>query len=143
MSARPEISPPDRDGMAAITVPVAPGEVLDKISILEIKAERLGDPGARRNVARELDLLNAAFDRKIGAVVGLDELRVALKRINEALWTIEDEIRLCERRGEFGPRFVALARAVYRTNDQRAGLKREINTLLGSALIEEKSYTAY
>jgi len=82
-------------------------------------------------------------DRAIGTSPALDRLASDLKAVNGELWQIEDELRDCERRGDFGPSFLALARAVYRTNDRRAALKREINTLLGSALIEEKSYTRY
>lgn len=120
-------------------VPVSWGELIDKITILEIKAERIADPSKRANVARELEALSAVSDR--GAKPeGLAPLVRALREVNEALWTIEDDIRECEAKGEFGPRFVALARSVYRNNDRRADLKRRINALLGSGLVEEKSY---
>jgi hypothetical protein len=134
-------------------VPVSWGELLDKISILEIKAERIADPARRANVGRELRALARARDEAAGfpgrpggpaaAPAGLDRLVAELRRVNETLWDVEDEIRLAERAGDFGPRFVALARSVYRTNDRRAALKRSINDLLGSRLVEEKSYADY
>jgi hypothetical protein len=123
-------------------VPVSWGELLDKITILEIKTERLGGVEARANAAKELDLLReiAAPAIACGPAVAL----VAhLKQLNQALWDIEDHIRDHERAGDFGPGFVELARSVYRHNDQRGALKREINLALGSVLIEEKSYKPY
>ena len=126
-----------------IHVPVSWGELLDKIAILEIKAERIADPAKTANVAKELAALRATRDKAgvdltpLGAVIG------ALREVNEALWQIEDDIRDCERQGDFGARFVALARDVYRTNDKRAALKRQVNEALGSELVEEKSYAAY
>ena len=124
---------------ATPNVPVSWGELLDKITILEIKEERIADPAARSNVRRELGLL-----RDI-ATPALDDpaatrLLATLRRINERLWDIEDDIRGKEAQADFGPDFIALARAVYKTNDQRAALKRELNGLLNSELVEEKSY---
>ncbi|MGE3306514.1 MAG: DUF6165 family protein [Rhizobiaceae bacterium] len=126
-----------------IMVEIAPGELLDKISILEIKNERITDAAKRANVRIELDLLCAARDREITPSAALDNLYASLKQVNEALWEIEDGIRDEERDRRFGERFVELARSVYHTNDKRAALKREINTLLGSAIVEEKSYSNY
>ena len=126
-----------------ITVEIAPGELIDKITILEIKSERITDAAKRHHVGTELALLVAARDRAVPGSAELARLATELKAVNEARWQIEDEIRLCERDEDFGPRFVALARSVYRTNDRRAALKRQINELLGSKLIEEKSYTSY
>jgi DNA repair exonuclease SbcCD ATPase subunit len=126
-----------------LSVPVAPGELLDKISILEIKIERIDDPDKRHNVEREHDLLIGLWHASARETAEITRLRTELKTINEQLWEIEDEIRDCERRREFGDRFVELARAVYRTNDRRAAIKRQINEQLGSAIIEEKSYAAY
>jgi hypothetical protein len=127
-----------------MTVPVSIGEVVDKITILEIKASRLRDEAKLRNVHQELRALTEAFDERFPDV---DEevmaLFAALRSVNETLWEIEDEIRECERRQSFESRFIELARAVYRTNDERAALKRAINLRLGSGLIEEKSYTPY
>lgn len=127
--------------MVDLLVPVSVGELLDKISILEIKAERITDPTKLANVRRELDALTAAR-----RAAGFDEARLAdayrrLKAINEALWGIEDDIREYEARADFGAAFVALARAVYQTNDERSRVKKELNGLAGSTLIEEKSYS--
>ena len=126
-----------------IKVEVSYGELVDKLSIIEIKAAHASDPGQRRNIARELAALEAAR-RQIPDRAGVIE-RVfrALKTVNERLWTVEDRLRDCERQRDFGPGFVELARSVYRLNDQRAALKREINTALGSALVEEKLYPDY
>ena len=126
-----------------ITVEIAPGELLDKLTILEIKLERIGDAAKLANVRTELATLAAARDRSIRPSTALGELAAELKRVNEALWEIEDEIRVCERKADFGPRFVELARAVYHQNDLRAAIKRQINELLGARLIEEKSYALY
>jgi hypothetical protein len=124
-------------------VEVAAGEVIDKITILQIKSERITDTGKLANVRTELDLLSAVWARHVATTDALAALIVDLKRVNEALWEIEDNIRAQERASDFGARFIQLARAVYKTNDRRAALKREINTLLGSKLVEEKFYAAY
>ena len=129
--------------MQTILVEIAPGELLDKITILEIKRERLAQPDKRRNVEAELATLEAARARALPASEALGRLTAELKAVNEALWQIEDAIRLCERAGDFGPRFIELARSVYHQNDRRAALKRQINELLGSRLIEEKAYVDY
>ena len=123
--------------------PVSWGELIDKIAILEIKSERLTDEGKIANVRRELDELAAVRERHFPAHAGLAALAAELKAINEELWVIEDDIRDCERAKDFGPRFIELARAVYVTNDRRAASKRKVNDLLGSALVEEKSYAPY
>ena len=125
-----------------IQIEVAPGELVDKLTILDIKLDRLSDEEKRRNVRTEHGILAAAYGRLAGSET-LSALAAHLRAVNEALWVIEDDIRDCERRGDFGAPFVALARAVYRTNDERAGIKRAINLALGSALIEEKSYRPY
>jgi predicted nucleic acid-binding Zn-ribbon protein len=127
-----------------MTVPVSIGEVLDKITILQIKSERLRDEAKLRNVGDELRALTQAFDGQFPVLDDeIKRLVAALKAVNETLWEIEDDIRECERRKSFDARFIELARAVYQTNDERAALKREINVRLGSQLIEEKSYTPY
>src|SRR5579863_7097929 len=123
-------------------IPASWGEVLDKITILEIKVARLPTQTARANAAKELKLL-----RDIAGPV-LDKTAIAglvarLKSLNEMLWEIEDRIRAHERTASFDAEFVALARAVYHRNDERGALKRELNLALGSALIEEKSYQPY
>jgi hypothetical protein len=126
-----------------ILVEIAPGELIDKITILEIKSERIADAGKLKNVRVELDVLAAARDGAMAASAELAELTAQLKQVNQALWEIEDAIRDCERGQDFGPKFIELARSVYHSNDRRAALKRQINELLGSKLIEEKSYAAY
>ncbi|MCB2099684.1 MAG: hypothetical protein KDE22_02360 [Rhodobacterales bacterium] len=127
----------------AILVEIAPGELIDKITILEIKDERIADAAKRANVRVELDTLNTARAAAVAPSADLDRLTADLKAVNQALWDIEDDIRDCERNRDFGPRFVELARSVYVQNDKRAALKRAINELLGSRLVEEKSYAAY
>ncbi len=126
-----------------LQVEVSAGELIDKITILEIKAERIADPEKLTNVHRELRSLTATREKALATSPELDEFTVELRRINERLWQIEDDIRDCERKRDFGERFIELARAVYRTNDRRAAAKRRINELLGSELVEEKDYAAY
>ena len=126
-----------------ITVEIAPGELLDKITILEIKSERITDEAKLANIRRELALLNEARGKALEESDEVRTLVADLKAVNEALWRIEDEIRECERAGDFGPRFIELARSVYRQNDRRSVLKRRINELLGSVIVEEKSYRGY
>jgi hypothetical protein len=126
-----------------IAVPVSPGELIDKITILQIKSVELSDPAKLRNVRYELDELVRVRDESLPGSPELDRLAGELRSVNEALWRIEDEIRLCDRRQEFGPRFLELARSVYRENDRRVALKRRINDLAGSELVEEKDYEKY
>jgi hypothetical protein len=126
-----------------VMVPVSWGEVIDKITILEIKNERLDDAAKRANVRRELDMLTAVREREFPGHAGLAKLADELRAVNARLWEIEDEIRDEERAKRFGARFIELARAVYVTNDQRSVVKRKINDLLGSELVEEKSYAPY
>ncbi len=126
-----------------LEVEVSAGELVDKITILEIKAERIADPDKLANVHRELRSLTATRREALPSSEELDELTAELRRVNERLWEIEDDIRDCERKRDFGERFIELARAVYRTNDRRAAAKRSINELLGSELVEEKDYAEY
>ncbi|HSF95625.1 MAG TPA: DUF6165 family protein [Thermohalobaculum sp.] len=126
-----------------VMIEIAPGELIDKITILRIKDERIADPAKRANVLVELRTLNEARAAAMPDDPEIARLEDALKAVNEALWQIEDDIRDCERAGDFGPRFIELARAVYQTNDRRADLKRAINLHLGSRLVEEKSYKPY
>jgi Family of unknown function (DUF6165) len=128
---------------AVIRMEVSAGELLDKIAILQIKSERMTGPRKLANVRTELDTLTSARDSAMQPSPQLNALTRDLKTLNEALWDIEDGIRVCERDGDFGPRFVELARSVYRQNDRRAAIKREINELRGSRLVEEKEYTGY
>jgi hypothetical protein len=127
----------------SIRIEVAPGEIIDKLTILEIKRERIEDEAKRRNVSYEWDVLTRDLAAAIAPTPELDALRATLKEINLKLWVIEDDIRDCERAKDFGPKFIKLARAVYFTNDERAAVKRRINELLNSAIVEEKSYAAY
>ncbi|MBF0354821.1 MAG: hypothetical protein HQL43_06245 [Alphaproteobacteria bacterium] len=128
---------------ASILVEIPAGELIDKITILEIKAERIHDDAKLVNIRAELTTLAQTRDQAMKASPELAALTAKLKSVNEALWVIEDDIRDCERAKDFGSRFIELARAVYITNDERANLKREINLLMGSRLIEEKSYAPY
>jgi hypothetical protein len=134
---------PQGTPVTGIQIEVSPGELLDKLSILEIKSERIAEPAKLRNIRHELGLYRDMRARRIPAGDAMDALVGELKSVNEALWQIEDEIRACEARQEFGDKFVELARSVYRTNDRRAEIKRQINILCGSSIIEEKSYTRY
>jgi hypothetical protein len=123
-------------------VPISWGELIDKITILEIKVERLGAEQARANAAKELNLLREIAGPVLagGKAAGLV---ARLKSLNETLWEIEDRIRDHERSNDFGAGFIELARAVYKRNDERGAVKRELNLALGSELIEEKSYRPY
>lgn len=126
-----------------IETPVAAGELLDKMSILEIKSEKIKDAEKLKNISVELDMLKKVKADKLGETAELTQQYNALKAINEALWVIEDDIRECERQKQFDEKFIQLARDVYFTNDKRCEIKREINVLVGSQLIEEKSYQPY
>ena len=129
--------------MDIIHVPVSPGEVLDKITILEIKSERMDDPEKIANVRRELELLRASWREHVDDDETVTHIHAKLKAINEELWEIEDDIRDKERAREFDEVFISLARAVYVTNDKRANAKKELNLYLGSEIVEEKSYKDY
>ena len=124
----------------SVLIEAALGELVDKITILEIKSERMRDPQKLLNVRTELEALLSARDRAIAPSTVLRALAAELRSLNEMLWNIEDEIRRCEQNGDFGPRFVELARSVYKKNDQRAAIKRKINEHLGSRIFEEKSF---
>ena len=127
----------------SVLVPVSWGELIDKITILEIKQQKLEDPAALANVGKELALLEAVRDEAGPMPDGVAHATAGLREVNESLWRIEDDIRDCERDKNFNKEFINLARAVYKTNDRRAALKREINTLMNSDIYEEKSYTPY
>ena len=125
-----------------ITIEISPGELIDKLTIAEIRLERIVEESRRRNVLAEWEVLDAAF-QAISRPAELLALKESLRGINEALWDIEDRIRNCERIERFDAEFISLARSVYKTNDRRSALKREINSLLASRLTEEKSYQPY
>jgi len=129
--------------MKDILVPISPGELLDKITILRIKAARMSDATKVANVKHELGLLEKTWKDSGAAAVDLGAEEANLTRVNEALWVIEDDIRDEELAHRFGEKFIELARAVYITNDERAAIKKRINTLLGSSIVEEKSYKPY
>jgi len=128
-----------------LLIPVSVGELIDKITILKIKRERIADAAKQQNIEHELvALMHVVQQQQLGYPSGaLAELGEQLSGVNLQLWRIEDAIRECERLGDFGARFIELARAVYHRNDERAELKRQINALCGSELVEEKSYAAY
>ncbi len=126
-----------------IEIPVAAGELIDKISILEIKAEKLTDQKKLENVRTELDMLRARCQDAIVPTDILTGLMQQIKTVNMRIWDLEDGIRDHERRREFDAKFVELARAIYQANDERAKLKRDLNVRFGSLIIEEKSYTSY
>jgi len=126
--------------MTEILIPVSPGELIDKLTILRLKSEMITDEAKLANVRHEMAELQRIADAKLPQSAELTALWSRLYQINGDLWTIEDDIREFESRGDFGPAFVALARAVYVTNDERSDVKREINLLMGSAIMEEKSY---
>jgi hypothetical protein len=137
-----EKNAPHNARMPAILTPTSPGELIDKITILQIKRERFTDAAKIANVKHELAVLEQTRSAALPASTELAGLFASLKEINEKLWDVEDAIRLCDRAGDFGPRFIELARAVYQHNDIRCALKRQINQLLGSELVEEKGYRA-
>jgi hypothetical protein len=129
--------------MSLIQTPVSYGELIDKITILEIKSRRITDAAKLANVRNELDMLNATWANSAASQTDISEERARLLAVNEALWDIEDNIRLMERAQTFDAAFIELARSVYFRNDERAAFKREINQKLGSELVEEKSYQDY
>lgn len=126
-----------------IHIPVAPGELVDKITILEIKSERMTDAQKLLNVRAELEILKAEQVRHIPDDAMVRDLAARLKEVNARIWDLEDAIRDCERNKDFGHEFLATARKIYKTNDERAAIKKEINVFLGSTIVEEKSYAAY
>ena len=126
-----------------VNAQISVGEWIDKLTILEIKLVEIADREKLANVQREYETLIAAAPAELLARAEIVELRARLRAVNAELWRIEDEIRVKERARDFGDAFIALARAVYVTNDRRAAIKREINRLAGSGLVEEKSYAAY
>jgi hypothetical protein len=127
----------------SLMIEVGAGELIDKITILKIKADRMTDPAKLKNVNHELDVLSRAREENLKQSADLDRQEEALRQVNEALWVIEDDIRACEAARDFGPKFIELARSVYIQNDKRAAIKKSINELCGSSIVEEKSYTEF
>ena len=129
--------------MSTISTPVSYGELIDKITILEIKSARIRDVAKLANVRTELDLLNATWASHPASQADISMERAQLLAVNQALWDIEDDIRMKEKAKAFDAQFIELARSVYFRNDERAAVKRAINEKLGSTLVEEKSYQDY
>jgi len=129
--------------MSLIEVPVSYGELIDKITILEIKSVQMTDASKLANVRNELELLGATWANAEASETDISAERSRLHAVNASLWDIEDRIRLKERAQAFDAEFIELARSVYFQNDERAAIKREINLKLGSELVEEKSYQDY
>lgn len=127
----------------SVLVETSVGDLIDKITILQIKLERIQDPSKRENIAKEFAKLEEVRRKAIGESAELSRLGGLLKGVNEELWDLEDRIRDLERAGDFGEDFVGVARKIYRTNDRRAALKKEINAVSGSEIVEEKSYADY
>ena len=129
--------------MSEIKVPISPGELLDKLTILRIKSKRMRDAQKLANVRLELQALEQTWAASAYSKINIDADIDALQAVNERLWVIEDDIRDKERAQAFDAEFIRLARAVYVENDERAVIKRRINVALGSTLVEEKSYASY
>ncbi|MBO6492699.1 MAG: hypothetical protein HVK27_05185 [Pelagibacteraceae bacterium] len=129
--------------MSKILTEISAGELLDKLSILEIKLNKIKNPILLQEVKKEYDLLNKTKNNNINSSDKIDILYKNLKEINEKLWKIENEIRLCEKNSDFNDKFVQLARNVYIENDKRSKIKLEINKVLGSNIKEVKQYTEY
>lgn len=126
--------------MTELVAPISFGEAADKVGILQIKRDRIGESEKRANVEAQLAQLAPLLFAHTADLPGFSELFARLKAINERLWDIEDELRRHEERQDFGPKFVRLARSVYRTNDERMRAKRALDALFGSPIVEEKSY---
>src|ERR1700733_7531549 len=133
-------TPDERVEVKSVTIDTAPACLLDGMTVLEIKSARLTSEPAARNVRTELAAMRASRDRAISATPELDLLTIDLRRVNETLWDLEEEVRICENAGDFGDRFIQSARGIIHANDRRAALKQAINRLLGSSFQEEKSF---
>ena len=127
----------------SIKIQISPGELIDKFTILDIKLNRIKEQEKTQNIRKEHKILKRQIEKNLPKSKRLSSLISKLKIINKALWDIEDQIRVCERKQDFEKKFIKLARSVYQKNDLRSSYKREINTLLGSEIIEEKSYESY
>ena len=127
----------------SVEIEISPGELVDKITILKIKSEKIFDSDKLNHINYELNILNKIQSEKLIPSEELNKLTSSLKETNECLWEIEDKIRDCEAQQDFGTCFIELARSVYRENDKRAHIKLQINRILGSEIIEEKSYKSY
>ncbi len=133
----------DPSDPSKIFVEVGAGELIDKMTILAIKTEKISDPAKLANIRLEMDALAPARQRLVQRYSGVEDLEAELKAVNDSLWVIEDDIRACESRKDFGPVFIELARSVYIRNDTRAELKKKINLLCEARIVEEKSYHGF
>ena len=129
--------------MSLINTPVSYGEILDKITILEIKAVNIKDSEKQNNVKHELQILQKTWNNNVTDTIQIADLKQQLKKVNQDLWDIEDNIRIKESKKQFDDEFIQIARSVYVENDKRAAVKKQVNIVLGSELIEEKSYQDY
>lgn len=129
--------------MSLVSTPISVGELLDKVTILEIKQEKIKDTEKLKNIQHELSLLQSICAEAKLLTTDVETKKQALKEVNLRLWSIEDDIRIKEKKGEFDADFIQLARSVYFENDDRAAIKKEINLMTGSDLVEEKSYQDY
>lgn len=129
--------------MKNILIPSAPGELIDKITILQIKSKRIEDNAKLQNIRHELELLSSDQKRLRLNNQTVLKMQAILLEVNERIWDLEDTIRECERKKNFGDVFLKTSRAIYKTNDKRAEIKKEINLYLGSEIVEEKSYVEY
>mgnify|MGYP001169107686 FL=1 len=127
----------------SIKIQISPGELIDKFTILDIKLNRIKEKGKNQNIRKEHKILKRQIEKNLPKSKRLSALISKLKTINKTLWDIEDQIRVCERKQDFEKKFIKLARSVYQKNDLRSSYKCEINKLLGSEIIEEKSYESY
>lgn len=138
-----QLGPESDTSPQPLLVEIAPGELLDKITILQIKSARITDAMKLRYVRIELESLRSVREGQLPTNQSLAALTAELRAVNEVLWDVEDAIRRCEAEADFGPRFIELARSVYHENDRRAALKRQVNDLCGARFREEKDYPAY
>ena len=129
--------------MSKILTEISAGELLDKLSILEIKLNKIKNPALLQEIKKDYNIINEAKNKNINSSNEINVLYTDLKKINEQLWEIEDKIRLCEKNSDFKGKFIQLARDVYLTNDKRSKIKLEINKILGSNIQEVKQYTQY
>jgi hypothetical protein len=129
--------------MSKILTEISAGELLDKLSILEIKVNKINNPALLKEIKKEYKIINETKKKNINFLNEINVLYIELKKINEQLWEIEDKIRLCEKNSDFKDKFIQLARDVYLSNDKRAKIKSEINKILGSNIQEVKQYTQY
>ena len=129
--------------MSKILTEISAGELLDKLSILEIKLNKIKNPALLQEIKKDYNIINEAKNKNINSSNEINVLYTDLKKINEQLWEIEDKVRLCEKNSDFKDKFIQLARDVYLKNDKRSKIKLEINKILGSNIKEVKQYTQY